>query len=543
GQGGFEYLLLIAGVVLVAVVAVLVLIPFSQEEGKILGDAVVTYDETLSSSAGLDGGDNGPPGNTPPMCVADNICDAVSGETAATCLVDCHCGDGVCELNLNETPTACSEDCSASSPICGNNVVESPEACDDGNNEDGDGCSAACEIESPIPACGNGIVNEGELCDDNNIENGDGCSSTCKLEEGIHYQYNAKFEPPIGRVIHGMGNWEEYNPQYVNLLTNESQTPPLGSLASPDLAPASRLMFILLDHQHGPWENMISNLSLGLNELDAQGIIPHASIGLFGELPSVIDPDNPYFGIDDEVANTTNWDSRINDLALVFKNYGKPVFLRITPEFSGKGFGQHPYIYPKAFRKMVQLFRDAGADNVAFVWCYYPADDNDFFNENGLGEYKWFPGDDVIDWYAIDVYTPDHISGPTTVLGGDSHYGKTLKFLQLAHDHGKPVYLPETGPSMEHLTSDLVDSQADWSNYFIPFFELIQTHSVIKGFNYVNVDWTTNDTYSALGWMNEDLTVSPYISEQYLIELNKSPYLHSKDRELQNQYTDYDPSK
>ena len=35
---------------------------------------------------------------------------------------------------------------------CGNNLVEPGEACDDGNNDDGDGCSAACQIEStPVP--------------------------------------------------------------------------------------------------------------------------------------------------------------------------------------------------------------------------------------------------------------------------------------------------------------------------------------------------------------------------------------------------------
>ena len=35
---------------------------------------------------------------------------------------------------------------------CGNNLVEPGEACDDGNNDDGDGCSADCQVESdPVP--------------------------------------------------------------------------------------------------------------------------------------------------------------------------------------------------------------------------------------------------------------------------------------------------------------------------------------------------------------------------------------------------------
>lgn len=78
--------------------------------------------------------------------------------------------------------------------------------CDDGNNVDGDGCSANCQtIEykwtcvngyldktncTYVP-CGNEIfdgisvpkgVTVNEQCDDGNVINGDGCSSTCVVE-------------------------------------------------------------------------------------------------------------------------------------------------------------------------------------------------------------------------------------------------------------------------------------------------------------------------------------------------------------------------
>jgi cysteine-rich repeat protein len=61
---------------------------------------------------------------------------------------------------------------------CGDGVAEGFEACDDGNNIDGDGCSATCEIE----VCGDGIVQPGEACDDGNNVDGDGCSATCDTE-------------------------------------------------------------------------------------------------------------------------------------------------------------------------------------------------------------------------------------------------------------------------------------------------------------------------------------------------------------------------
>jgi len=41
-------------------------------------------------------------------------------------------------------------------PECGNDNIETPETCDDGNQEDGDGCSSSCQIEDPIPGDANG---------------------------------------------------------------------------------------------------------------------------------------------------------------------------------------------------------------------------------------------------------------------------------------------------------------------------------------------------------------------------------------------------
>ena len=65
-------------------------------------------------------------------------------------------------------------------PMCGNAVLESGEQCDDGNVNDGDGCSALCDVE--IDFCGNAEIDSGEQCDDGNLASGDGCSSLCEQE-------------------------------------------------------------------------------------------------------------------------------------------------------------------------------------------------------------------------------------------------------------------------------------------------------------------------------------------------------------------------
>lgn len=84
---------------------------------------------------------------------------------------------------------------------CGDGSVnQESEQCDDGNQADGDGCSAQCLIEEETPSggggggysgsggrnayCGDGKKNRSqEQCDDGNQSNGDGCSALCLLEE------------------------------------------------------------------------------------------------------------------------------------------------------------------------------------------------------------------------------------------------------------------------------------------------------------------------------------------------------------------------
>lgn len=95
------------------------------------------------------------------------------------------CGDGVlivpdeqCDDGNNVDGDGCSANCTVE-PLCGDGVLNPGEACDDGNSLNGDGCSAACTIEA---YCGDGILNDGEQCDDGNNVDFDGCASDCTLE-------------------------------------------------------------------------------------------------------------------------------------------------------------------------------------------------------------------------------------------------------------------------------------------------------------------------------------------------------------------------
>lgn len=98
--------------------------------------------------------------------------------------------------------------------VCGDGFQEASEPCDDGNPEDGDGCSAQCAIEF----CGDGIVNNApnEACDDANQIPLDGCESDCTvtppldtfLDDGFAYP-NQDEVPLFGQDQDGDGDVDD----------------------------------------------------------------------------------------------------------------------------------------------------------------------------------------------------------------------------------------------------------------------------------------------------------------------------------------------
>ena len=128
------------------------------------------------------------------------------------CGEDCQpahfCGDGLldqvdidhgeqCDTRGVDTSSeynGCTDKCKLSF-YCGDGQITHGEKCDDGNTNNGDGCTSECIVESGFMCktagqpceplkCGNDVLDEGELCDDGNHNNGDGCSQACVPETG-----------------------------------------------------------------------------------------------------------------------------------------------------------------------------------------------------------------------------------------------------------------------------------------------------------------------------------------------------------------------
>lgn len=345
--------------------------------------------------------------------------------------------------------------------------------------------------------------------------------------EELHYEFGAKFEPPLGRVVHALGQWQEYNLKYSALVGAEAQ-------------PVSELIFLDIGDTPRGWDPaLIAGL---VSAVDARGRIPHIDIALRGlQIPgdSIAKLPNPYFGIDHDIANGAQYDGRIQDLIEIVRDYGRPVMMRIGGEFNGSWNGYHPYEYPKAFRKIVMMFRQAKVENVAFIWCYEPAAPGDFAEQNAAGEYRWYPGADVIDWYSVDLFAAADVSGAVVDARGESPYGRVLEFLDMAVADGKPVIIAESSPAHYDL-SDSSQSTAAWAEWFTPYFDLIANRREIKWFHYINYDWSKANSYVALGWKNNDLADSPSLAADFIDEISGAKYLHSDEKALLNGYTDHE---
>jgi cysteine-rich repeat protein len=64
--------------------------------------------------------------------------------------------------------------------VCGNGVVEPGEQCDDGNTDNGDGCSSTCQLEQPVS------------CDDDGSSCDQGCDATTRF-----HRLNCVLQTPV----------------------------------------------------------------------------------------------------------------------------------------------------------------------------------------------------------------------------------------------------------------------------------------------------------------------------------------------------------
>lgn len=138
-----------------------------------------------------------------------------------------------------------------------------------------------------------------------------------------------------------------------------------------------------------------------------------------------------------------SYDKYLRRAARSAGNWGKPLMVRFAHEMNGDWFpwgrgvnGNTDRDFRKAWKRVVDLFRFHGADNVIWVWSP---------NEDSGGSYQFaplYPGDEWVDWVALDGFNFGGDQGwPsfTTVFG--STYDRLVEISD------RPVMIAETGSS------------------------------------------------------------------------------------------------
>ncbi|MBC8032936.1 MAG: glycoside hydrolase family 88 protein [Chitinophagaceae bacterium] len=305
---------------------------------------------------------------------------------------------------------------------------------------------------------------------------------SASLLSQVKYQprvyYGARFEP-VGKVLSGAGQSPDAFKNYVDAL--DASTRPAMVMLYASLKKTNFATWSKKQQQHlkqYPWLVMPQ---IGL------------SMTIDGK------PEEHY---EDKVAKG-DFDSSLNELCSVIKEWNIPCFIRVGYEFNGKWNGYNPSSYIEAFRRISSTFKKNNVRNAALLWCFAADGSADFSS--------YYPGNEFVDWWSIDLFSETHFTNPTTKA-----------FLDSALVCKKPVMIGESTPRKVPVQ----EGAQCWERWFDPFFHLIHTYPNIKGFSYINWNWSTTRWSD---WGDGRIEANEIIRTRYLNELKGDLYLNGRE--------------
>jgi hypothetical protein len=295
---------------------------------------------------------------------------------------------------------------------------------------------------------------------------------------------------PIGRrVIHGAGQSPDEFQKYF--------------AAIGDTKPEIYMTYLGLRLQPDDIKEYFFQLKKELGKYDAVYLIPEIGLSM------TVDgqPDQHYEG---KVARG-EMDANIDAVCEGLSRLQRPAFVRIGYEFNGSWNGYQPDTYQAAWKRIVDKLRANELENVATIWCV-GAETTDYM--------KYYPGDDLVDWWGIDLFSADQLSPK----------GFSNDFVQAASRHGFPVIIGESTPRY----IGVLQGEASWNQWFVPYFAFIAQHENVKAFCYISWDWGLYPQWK--DWGDARITSNPVVLDHYKTELAKTIYIHGTDQySLQNE--------
>lgn len=235
------------------------------------------------------------------------------------------------------------------------------------------------------------------------------------------------------------------------------------------------------------------------------------------------------------------FDEEVHQLARFFSMIDGPIYLRIGYEFDGawnQGY-ENTRRYIAAWRRIVDILRADGADNVVTVWQTGASVADDVIDQGHEKISWWYPGDDYVDWMGFSwfmnpsemIEVPFNFDPGTPLLLAE-------ELLAFAREHGKPVMIAEASPQAMDLNENFmahhspiwdgepatgrVDMSNDeiWDYWFAPLFQLMNDHrDIIHILAYINVDWDSQamwgPPYASGFWGDSRLEVNADLAARF----------------------------
>ena len=179
-----------------------------------------------------------------------------------------------------------------------------------------------------------------------------------------------------------------------------------------------------------------------------------------------------------EIANG-KWDIYFQEAAQTVKEFGGPTFISIDHEMNGNwypysqafpGGGQTASDFVAAWKRIVGIFRQRGAQNAAFVWSPNVPD------VGGVPFGSYYPGDDFVDWIGVSFYSGNDMNAMDTIYR--------------AYSAKKPFFITEWATAPEKSQYNRVfPGEVTWVKQF--FQSLSQKYPRVKAISWFN--WNKDD--------------------------------------------------
>ncbi len=185
-------------------------------------------------------------------------------------------------------------------------------------------------------------------------------------------------------------------------------------------------------------------------------------------------------------------DPAIDRLCFGLRQLGRPVYLRLAYEFNNPWNAYKPESYRRAWRRLSQTLRERwNLNQVALVWSAAADGHTDYA--------AFYPGDDYVDWWSIDLYTP-----------ADMRLKSTARFIGDAVERGYPIFLSASTPLSKKPMSD----DDLWDQWFLRLFAFLRQYPNIKAFSYRD-------------WPQFSREAEPVLVERFRLELSDPTYQHA----------------